>query len=482
MKKIFALLLLAFMLVGVFAGCNQNNNQTEKPTNVVDDAILNVVSYTNFRWGVSNENKFRSTSISSTASTDAMEKRYADIQSQYNMTFTIEKIENSPEELTKRILLGKDIWDMVWGTPRKIGYAAYTYTSNEGGVLLALKDIPTIDPDDEKWGGKAFTVAAMFGGVQYGFYPWEWDLIPEVQGCLLFNNEMIEQYVLDNPHELFEQGAWTWANFRKILSDFKERFSNECLPWVTSSINDDVFYMQYTNGNQIVVYDAASKSLKWGWDSAEGLAPLQYMLDLRNDGLYDSGSVHDRFAVSFNSLFASSASSGATNVTVGTSGKVPIASAVKDLGIITMPYGTNGSPETVSASVYWTNDYNFILGNSENLPEAIGYIIDYVFSPLDGRSNWREYADEMIFHKDKDGNPVNLNAYLYMLDRLSYDYSVQLRDTASILDEYGKKVVMGNLSISSFLESCRTVINNDIANNLSVEEYEKINSVRNSGK
>jgi hypothetical protein len=86
------------------------------------------------------------------------------------------------------------------------------------GIFIPLEEIGSVDFTDEKWGPESYRKFGIFGGKQYGFYPYDWEFIPQVTGCLMFNNELIKKYNINpTPYELQGQGSWNWDTFKELL-------------------------------------------------------------------------------------------------------------------------------------------------------------------------------------------------------------------------------------------------------------------------
>ena len=172
-----------------------------------------------------------------------------------------------------------------------------------------------------------------------------------------------------------------------------------------------------------------------------------------------------RFADEQSSTFYSCGVNSAVSVTPRKTGEA-IATLIRNYGISSFPWGPHGSQATVSANVYWTTYMNFLLNSSENDPEVIGYVIDILFSKLDGRDTWKEYAQEFVFH-----NAGSYDNFVWMLEHCNYDFSMQMYATADAVDAYFKPLIMEGASTQVMVDACKDLAANELAQNLTVEVY-----------
>jgi len=87
----------------------------------------------------------------------------------------------------------------------------------KANYLTALEDIPAIDAESEKWGLASQREFMTFNGKSYGFYGlWLGASFPTVSGVTLYNRDMLDEYNIEDPMELYEKGDWTWSSFLNI--------------------------------------------------------------------------------------------------------------------------------------------------------------------------------------------------------------------------------------------------------------------------
>lgn len=118
-------------------------------------------------------------------------------------------------------------WDMGAGTVRPIvssDDSTYSFISMldrfalvslEEGLIVPYADIPNINLEKIYWGSEMLTYSSI-GGVNYfafgDFSLYSYDNI----SALLFNQNLVSQYNLENPYELVNSGKWTMDKFAEI--------------------------------------------------------------------------------------------------------------------------------------------------------------------------------------------------------------------------------------------------------------------------
>lgn len=451
-KRIAAIVLLVLMMFAT--AC------TVQRVDGGNDGEGDMFEYVTFRWGNSYYETYHPSLINSTDRGDAMLARYEELREDYGLDFIVEDMKNESSELLQRMAISQNVPDIFMGTSRKIGWELYNMDA-----LYALNEIETIDyEDEEKWGYAAYTQCARYDGVTYGFFPNAWAEVPNFTGILMFNNEILEDAGVELPYVYQEQGNWNWSNFETILNTLKA-YDPSSTPWVSGSMHDDAWYLLMSNGLSGVIEDEYTGKYVFGFnENNHGIETLEWMNKLWSQGLYGSNG-KQLFAVDQTSAFYTTSVSAATSTTasVDANGVVSeaVASLVNEYGIVTFPYGPNGTSETVSANVYWTTPVNFILNKSDNDADTIGLVMDILFEPLDGVSDWREYCQDNIFHHEED-----FENYMYMLEHCNYDYSVQMPNVGTVLDEYFGDAIIGEKSFTSVFEEILPIANADIEKNV----------------
>ncbi len=451
LRKILAILLLC---VTIFTTACTANRAGQGSNDVNEDDPL---SYTSFIWGVIRGDLFAPVP-GATPEGDAILARYQELRDTYNMNLKVEVLDNRKEdqEVTLRLNTQKDMFDLLWADMRDIGIPFQSE-----GVLYALEEIETIDPTDEKWGPESYLSIGLLEGQHYGFFPNEWPFNPELEGVMIFNTDLLDEYGITHPYELWEQNAWTWSNFENILQTIKTA-NPDIIPWASPVYNEDAVSMFFANGLSPIVKNATTGEYTYGFDSTLGIETLDFMSRLRASSLLTNDKARTSF-IDGKVAFFSTDSGEATNIDSSTLSDSGIASSNITYGIIQFPWGPNGRRENVSACYYNTTDLNFMFNMSENESDIIGLFMEEMFAPLegDGYLNWKERCKEIVFFDERD-----YENYIYMIEHARYDMSGFYSESSSELDALYKKVVMGEKAASSAFDEIRQKINAEINKNI----------------
>jgi hypothetical protein len=91
----------------------------------------------------------------------------------------------------------------------------------DAGYLASISSLPYIETNEAKWNHDYYSITRnVTDGELYGLDFLSWPnrkTYPDQ--CLFFNKTLIAELGLPNPYDLYDQGQWTWDNFRQILKD-----------------------------------------------------------------------------------------------------------------------------------------------------------------------------------------------------------------------------------------------------------------------
>ena len=339
------------------------------------------------------------------------------------------------------------------------------YDYYKSGLLYALDDIPTIDINDEKWGTVEFRTYGIFDGKSYGFFPFEWENMPEYAGGLIYNIELGYNRGFDiNVHELKEQGQWTWENFESILQSMSGVDEN-IMP-LGIRANEGLYYFAkaaiFSNGGQIVDQDSngvysfaltdkkAVKALEW----AQGLISKE-LVNTSDDTIDFTNK---------SSFFHACESYVATHTDDWMNGKYP-ASVMKDYTFINMPVGPDADENTVSAYTHSQRRLFWVPAYGSLEMEFLGMIIDDIFEPLEGSSSqaWREMSKNMMYLYEE-----GYEEFAFGVEHCNYDYTGQLYNVKDMLNNTLNAIMTGSgisEQIASIQPAIEEAINTELNNN-----------------
>ena len=173
-----------------------------------------------FTWGsVWHQQLLPSLGFSTTG--DMVHKRISDLKKKYGCDLNIIYWEEGTGRILTELAAGYDTIDILDGRTSHCGYALYKVD-----LLYALEDIPNIDLSGDKYGNQRLLQYGIFDGKNYGFFPLYWDFCPEFHGMIHFNSEMLSSLGIDLPHELRENGLWTWDNYEEYLISIQAAAEN----------------------------------------------------------------------------------------------------------------------------------------------------------------------------------------------------------------------------------------------------------------
>ena len=379
---------------------------------------------------------------------DKMRARYREVEKTLDCKINIVQWENAGNRIMQEAaagILSLDILDNETHTGPVNLYKA--------NMLVALDDISTIDPYNENFGPIRFRQYGIFDGKIYGVYQYEWDFPPEYAGALMYNTEMLSSFGLPVPHELEENGEWTWENYRRYLRDIADGARNSgvegsFVPHICSNYAFDAFSFMFMNGCQ-------------GIENQKGYEALDYMRSLYDEGLYKQ----DDTAVMIKNQMAAILT---TESYYGThfhdgynQNYLPYQGYA--YGFTTFPYGPNGNDSCVSGFVHIGRRLHYILRYSPNDKDDIGILFNELFKPIDETGGWRGSLERQVFYDSRD-----YDKYRYMLENVNYNYSFDLGSAYSDLTSALSSAAIGRKTPAEALQSVRDAVNAEISEHVIV--------------
>jgi len=448
MKKILPLFILLCMVFAILTACGteagDENIEIESGTvykDLEEAKFLFVTGWTNEFYpdeGYSD-------------SGDNIRVRYADAEEKFNCTFEVKQFEEGTASgfLRKAIAVNLDVPDMM-DTHANNAYPAY-----KEGWLISMEEINTIDETNFMWGPVKFRQYGIWDGASYGFFPYNWDFIPQYAGTLLFNNELILQNGMKNPYELQEQKQWTWNNFKnELIAGTITTSDKKMVGLGIESIPNFLKSFVMANGGSIV--EKVNDKYVFGLESPNAAAAFDYCGELKQLKVLSTASKID-FSVNKKYVYFSTESWNATiNVEKTDNSKDDLPTRVMDdWGLINVPDGPNASGNVTAGFVHIGRRLNWLIGMSDNNRDDFGLLLNYIFSPIGNKSEaWKEIADKQFFlyHEAYEN-------FLYTVENCNYDYTAELYSVRSVIESalnsgYSK----GVSSVSGYREKIQTEI------------------------
>ena len=360
-----------------------------------------------------------------TLPTDAVEKmmtRFHSIEKKYNAKF--EMVETNEEDLVKLLITGDDMPELLDAT------AEMAYTFYKSNAIASLNGLSSVDINDSKWGETNFIQYGNFGGEQYGFYPWHWEFIPQFDGAVIFNGEMIARFGGIHPYELQENGKWNWDNFETELRKYAI-VENEVQHYGAIVSYDKMAKSAInSNGGRIIEGDSEN-GYTFGATSNKAIQALDWLRKLNSEDLFETDGGIEAFTKSNLAPYWVGESYFGTVFNPNDAGNDTFCpAALSDYGFIQFPTGPQGDETDVGCYVYKLRRLNYISDISNIEAENIGAIIDHIFEPLDNslEEGWKDLAQRLIF--TENNNQKCIDNFTYILENMGYDYSVQMSSSA----------------------------------------------------
>ena len=456
MKRIIALILslVMFSFVVSAVSCSQEGEVFDLDFNVSLDVDLTGVT---FRWGSPWPTQFYPDEGFSLVG-DNMRAHYREIENELKCKIEIIAWEDGGTRVMQDIAAALPTIDLLDSHSDHGGFQLY-----RAGLLVAADEVPNMNGLDEKYGPLRFRQYGIYDGKVYGLYQYTWDFPPEYAGALIFNSDILKKLGLPLPYEYQENGTWTWDNYEELLFSVADASANAgyegFVPHIGYAPFRDVYSFMFMNGCQVIEKGSDGK-YRFGLDNERGIAALEYMVKLVNEGLYVKGEISD-FVVNQKSAFLTTESTDATNYFQASS-TVYLPSSDFVYGFMSYPVGPSGDETCVSGYVHQTRRMNWVVNYSGNDLNDTGIIIDRLFDPIDDSGGWQTSLERRVFYNQRD-----FDNYKYMLENINFKHDVQLGNASGKMDDVFTRVVIGrSLTPAEAFESIRDVINEAIENNV----------------
>ena len=98
--------------------------------------------------------------------------------------------------------------------------------------------------------------------------------------------------------------------------------------------------------------------------------------------------------------------------------------------------------------------------------DDFGLVLDFIFQPLDGteKQAWKKTAESIIFH-----HPEDFTNFEIMIENPKYDYSVQLWDVKTQINNAMQKVYNGSGTPSAEMGSIKELVEVEMQKSLEAE-------------
>ena len=370
--------------------------------------------------------------------TDAILARIAEVEKETGYTVSVEIV--SEETLSTAFLrasrAGKKYADVIQTD------ATFLTRYYDEGYFLSLADAGLEN--------SATGVLKKQNGTAYAFRADGWNQpLPTLSYTLFYNEKIFRDADCDLPFELYEGGAWNWANFEKLCADVTNAYPGEiyALAHPTEGETDLIWATLHAAG--LIYFTDDGECVM---DSDEGLKGFSRLTALLNSGVtYPLGS---EAAVEHESTAKLAFINRRTAFLVGNSsllfetGSGSIAENLgEDLRIIGFPAIRKG----VSGGAFTPDDIflGVTAAANKNLCKEL---LPKLFAPLE-EGDATEELTENYFYSEEDAD-----LYLSLLASADTDTSLAMNDKRSLMEEYFLQVARGR-SAKEILNNFQTIFN-----------------------
>ncbi|MBQ6053558.1 MAG: hypothetical protein IJL30_09805 [Clostridia bacterium] len=451
LKRIFCMTMVVFTLMSVFA-CSGSDGKEVFDYNLDDGRNSFKIDFEGqsmlILTGWDEEWK---PEAGFTAMGDHLIARYKEIESKYNCKIDIFEGSDGFETfiLTNVAASTDRIPDMV------DCHASEIYGIYKMNMLFAYDDINTIDINDEKWGNKNFIRYGYFDGKQYGTFPYDWEFIPAILGVCMFDSTVLRQAgITKTPHEMLEDGTWTWQNFEPLL-DLATYEDGDIK--VTGLGYEDVTRISQTalfsNGCQIV--EEIDGKNRFALTDSKAYETFDWL-----KGLKDRKLIYQTGYGDFNQhkmLFFVGESFNFTHMTQWHIDADTPVYKHDGYGFAPFPCGPNGEYGIGGSYITQGRRLNWLLKMGQMEKDDLGTLMNILFEPLDGtnRKAWIDFLESSVFYYREDDK----NAFLSMVENVKYDWSSPLESAYSSITAAFSKIMNGSESAASALGAVEDKVN-----------------------
>lgn len=333
------------------------------------------------------------------------------------------------------------------------------------GYLSALEEIPFIDPTSEKWGLESQKEFMTFDGKTYGFFGlWLGASFPTVSGVMLYNRDLLTEFSVSDPMELYENGKWNWNSFtdiaKKVTVNSGDDSGTYAFALPNATYPDFIHSAILSNGgSRYVEKQTESGGLECGYTSYATIDALTWVRGLVNDSRvaypmkmeYDNGYLDVLAFTNRRTLFL------VTNSYDGVCSyeDYPLATFGDECGWLPFPKGP--AVEGKVNTAYFGADDTFCavaVKDTQSLYNG-GQILNSIFECMEGDdpTTWKEALYDGYFFDEK-----SFNLYFDMLSTAKDVGQIREPSLNAPIDAKLAAVISGEESVAKAVEELENVI------------------------
>ena len=422
MKKRIAFLLCMLMLVSLCASCAaEEETVPEYPTAIYADAIdlggeklVMGVLIDYYAEGAERTLGY----TQGTDFGDLATERLKDVENRYNCEIEFDYLSRPGETVYSSCMAGQYLFDFVTDE------SYYLVNVTRANAFVDLAALDTIDVFDEsKWGSRYMIYSTMFDGGIFGVVPAALPLkLGTSLAYLVVNENRIQQQLLTDPRDYFEQGEWNWGTFGNCIETYahNDPLTNEYVYSLASGFGGFAKDLAMSNGvDFFYLHDDGSFDL--GYFS-------QPAIDAYNQAyewFYGATADNVISGESWNTLKQRAIEGSAVISLVLGSGIVSNTSSlvyyIDNFGLVPFPVGPNARGQDNYKSNYSAASFTMCIPLTAKDPEVSALIIDKLYEPFKGFETEESVIDYLYKNYFADRRDAELYINMSKGDHIYYN-------------------------------------------------------------
>ena len=292
--------------------------------------------------------------------------------------------------------------------------------------------------DTEKYGAPGYLDAAEFQGLHYGIWPHYWREGIEFRGIMGVNNNLLEKFIDVSVHELYENGKWTFDEFKNLLHICNT--DENIHPLACYDERMLVICSIIANGSNLVVYDEATDRYSYGMLDPKAVTGIEFAKSLVSEDLtVTEYEWYGYFKKEQSAVFA------VTETWC-------IGGDIDGMDMICYPFGPDAEYGVDFGAYRSTNNRYVFMPVTVDSAE-VGRLVDVWFEEIE------DYPKSTILENFKTNEFFNDESYemwINLAENAAYDYAFELYETYDFFCDDMTEAVFGNRQISSFIDAQET--------------------------
>ena len=442
-KKIIAVALLAVMLFCVSCAAAPEEETVPDFNSGSDDGSRDLLGY-EFIMATAiagNENPLKPDSGAS-ARGDRLLQRYKDTEDTFNVKISVldgcslgDLVIRYAAGMKYADIMAVKINDMVKGK----------YIPN--GYFQAFSDM-NIDLSSRMYGTPSIIEGGSFGGKCYGIISYYWGFpAADTTPAMWFNPRVISNFNQPSPHELDEQGSWTWETLEGMCEVIRDVSDPDPAMRTYALAYTSEPYLELAalfSNNARIAKKAENGKISYALDSKEAIEAMTFIRGLvEKDLICDGGDRQNitPFIENRRAFFVEY-----THLGLSDEGSNNLSYQMKEAyEWIYFPSGPSGAGSVSrSAYSYWTR---FMYATLTADPEVLEILLPYLFRPLPGETEetWQDDFKRATFFTEesfeyfqilRDEAFFDYAAYTPFTDLLQPKLLAMTRGTASVAETF----------------------------------------------